>query len=134
MKSIAALLALLTSAPRPDCEALWPRVWRALEQREFRDGLPPLFQRVPGAKEQLGAAWTQACRRFDAAALACARGEQLEADLEHLRRRLVADGASPEELEAGLRRMRESWSALECREVRRALDRAAQQVAADAGL
>ena len=109
-------------------------MWAALETHEFRDGLPPLFSRVPHAKEKLGVAWVDACRRFDAAALACARGEVLARELSELEKQLLADGLTPAEIAPGLEKQKAAWSMLECRAVKRAVDRAAQQVATDAGL
>ena len=130
-----ATLALVTAAsPGATCEQLWPRVWSALEAHEFRDGKPPFFERVPNAKERLGAAWVSECRRFDEAALSCARGEVLARELAELKKQLLADGLPPAEIEAGLEKQKRAWSMLECREVQRAVDRAAQNVAIDAGL
>ena len=124
----------LAAPPQPSCEQLWARVWSALEAHEFRDGRPPFFARVPNAKERLGAAWVSECRRFDEAALSCARGEVLARELEALKKQLLADGIPPAEVEAVLERQKREWSMLECREVQRAVDRAAQNVATDAGL
>lgn len=129
-----ALALVLAAPPKPSCEQLWPRVWSALEAHEFRDGQPPFFARVPNAKERLGAAWVSECRRFDEAALSCARGEVLARELEALKKQLLADGIPPAEVEAVLERQKREWSMLECREVQRAVDRAAQHVATDAGL
>lgn len=123
-----AMWLALTAAPKATCEQLWPRVWAALEKQEFSKGRPPLFDRVTNPKEKLGRAWVAECKRFDGPALACARGERLAQELAALREQLEAEGVPPEKIDAGLEKLRDEWSILECREVNRAVDRAAQQV------
>ncbi len=132
---VLPLLIALSATPKPtSCEQLWPRVWAALEKQEFSEGKPPLFEKVPNAKERLGAAWVGECKRFTAEELACARGDSLEKELAALKKKLQADKIPAEEIEQGLKHVRMHWSILECREVDRAVDRAANLVAVDAGL
>jgi hypothetical protein len=125
---LLALLMVMSAGPKPTCEKLWPRVWSALEKHEFKGGKPDFFDRIPDAKQKLGAAWVNECKRFDAPTLSCARGEQLEEQLVMLRQQLEAEGVPPADIEAGLQKMRDEWSILDCREVNRAVDRAAQKV------
>lgn len=129
-----SLLIVLSAAPKPTCEQLWPRVWSALEKQEFQDGRPPMFERIPDAKERLGLAWVGECKRFSPEELACARGEQLEKELAALKKKLQADKVPTEDIERGLKHARMHWTILECKEVDRAVDRAANLVATDAGL
>ncbi len=124
---------MLAAAPSP-CNALWPTVWKAYSAQELKKGLPPLFVKLPDAKDRLGRAWVAECRAFDKEVIECAHGVELEAQLAGLRRQLEADKVPPAEIERLLQKVRDSWSVLECREVDRALDRAGAAVARDAGL
>jgi hypothetical protein len=90
-----------------------------------------LFERVPDAKERLGRAWIVECRSFDKAALDCASGVTLEAELAELRRSLEKEKLSPAEIDKLIAKAHSEWSVLECREVDRALDRAGAAVARD---
>ncbi len=125
---LLALLMVMSAGPKATCEQLWPRVWSALEKQEFKNGKPGFFDRIPEAQQKLGAAWVSECSRFDAPTLSCARGEQLGEELATLKKQLEADGVPPADVDAGLKKLRDAWSILECREVNRAVDRAAQKV------
>lgn len=132
---VLSLLIVLSAAPKPlSCEQLWPQVWTALEKQEFSEGKPPLFEKVPNAKERLGIAWVGECKRFNSAELSCARGEVLEKEIAVLKKKLQADKVPADEIEQGLKHVRMHWTILECKEVDRAVDRAANLVAVDAGL
>ena len=124
MGLIVALLLSVTP-----CDALWPNVWKAYEKKELSHGLPPLFQRVPNAKELLGRAWIVECAAFNKESLDCAKGVTREAELARLRRMLEAERVPPAEIDKVLQKARSEWSPLECREVDRALDRAGAAVA-----
>ncbi len=128
-------MVVLSSPPAPaSCEQLWPKVWAALRKQEFTEGRPPFFDLVADAEKRLGEAWVGECRRFTREALACARGQQLEKELAALKKKLRADKVPKEDIDRGVQHVREHWSILECKDVDRAIDRAAGQVAADAGL
>lgn len=126
---LLALLMVMSAGPKATCEQLWPRVWSALEKQEFKNGKPAFFDRITDAKQKLGVAWVNECKRFDAPTLSCARGEQLAEELALLKKQLDAEDVPPADIDAGLEKMRAAWSILECREVNRAVDRAAQKVA-----
>ena len=68
------LLGFVLAASPPPCDALWPAVWKAYEAQELSKGTPPLFERVPDAKERLGRSWRVDCATFDQATLDCAKG------------------------------------------------------------
>ncbi len=132
---LIALLMVLTASPPPaSCEQLWPKVWTALEKQELGGEKPPMFERIPDAKTRLGIAWVGECKRFTAAELACARGADLEKELQALKKKLQADKVPKEDIERGVQHVRMHWTPLECRAVDDAIDRAANLVAVDAGL
>lgn len=131
---LLSLLIVLSANPKPTCEQLWPQVWAALEKQEFQDGKPPMFDRVPQAKERFANAWIGECKRFTPEELACARGETLEKELAALKKKLQAEKMPKEDIDTGLKHARMHWTILECKEVDRSIDRAANLVATDAGL
>ena len=126
---MSLMLSLVLSAAPLSCDQLWPGVWKAWLAREVKGELPPFFRQFPNAAERLGQKWIVECRAFDARTLACARGEQLEAELVHLRKKLEQEKVDPVEREALLSRYRAEWSVLDCKQVSRAIDRAAENVA-----
>lgn len=73
--------------------------------------------------------WILECRAFDKAALDCATGVTLEAELTALRRSLENEKLPPAEIDKAIAKLRSEWSVLECREVDRALDRGGAAVA-----
>ncbi|MDP3151825.1 MAG: hypothetical protein Q8N23_04110 [Archangium sp.] len=123
------LLGLVLAASPPPCDSLWPVVWKAYEAQELSKGTPPLFERLPDAKERLGRAWRVECGAFDQPALDCATGVTLEAELAVLRKSLEKEKMPAKEIDRLIARARAEWSVLECREVDRALDRAGAAVA-----
>jgi hypothetical protein len=123
------LLALILAAAPPPCDALWPVVWKAYAAQELAKGTPPLFERLPDAKERLGKAWRAECRKFDQATLECAKGLTLEAQLKELRRKLEEEKLPAKEIDHLIAKMRAEWTVLECLEVDRALDRAGEALA-----
>ena len=126
------LLALMLTAPPATCEQLWPTVWKALDAKDLK-GKPP-FPTLPDGKERLGRAWVAECSRFDKETLECARGVQLEAQLALVRKLLEQERTPPAEIEKLLAKARAEWKITDCKEVDRAIDRAAHGVARDAGL
>lgn len=129
---MAFLLALVLAAQPATCEQLWPTVWQALDQQDLKGRRP--FPTLPDGKERLGRAWVAECQRFSPEALTCARGEQLAAQLALLRKTLEEDRIPPAEIDRVCTRLRDEWRITECKEVDRAIDRAARVVAADAGI
>lgn len=133
MKALVVVL-VLSVAPRP-CTSLWDDVWKAFAARELKGEPPPLFKKLPDAKARLGRAWVGQCQAFDAATLECVRGVTLERELAALRPELEADGKTPKkEIDEVMAKLRAEWSPLECKGVEASIDRAAAQVARDAGL
>lgn len=129
---MSLLLALLLTAQPASCEQLWPAVWKALDTKDLKGKEP--FPSLPDGKERLGRAWVGECSRFSPATLACARGEQLAAQMALLREKLERDRIPPAEIDRVVARLRAEWSITDCKDVDRAVDRAARVVAADAGL
>lgn len=129
---MAFLLALVLAAQPASCEQLWPVVWKALDEQDLK-GKPP-FPTLPDGKDRLGRAWVAECQRFSPETLACARGEQLGAQLALLRKTLEKDHIPPGEIDRVVNRLRDEWRITECKDVDRAIDRASRVVAADAGL
>ncbi len=129
---MSLLLALVLAAQPASCEQLWPAVWKALDTQDLKGR--PAFPRLPDGKERLGRAWVAECARFDKATLECARGVQLEAQLVAIRKMLEEEMIPPGEIEKLIVRARAEWKILGCKEVDRAIDRAARAVAKDAGL
>lgn len=126
------LLALLLSAPPASCDQLWPAVWKALDAQDLKGKLP--FPTLPDGKERLGRAWVSECARFDQDTLDCARGVQLEAQVALLRKLAEQEKFPPAEIEKMVARLRAEWKITDCKQVDRAVDRAARAVAKDAGL
>lgn len=126
---MSLLLWLLVSATPVPCEQLWPTVWKAYAARELKGELPPFFKQFPNAVERIGAKWVIECKAFDVETLSCARGEQLEAEIVVLRKQLEKEKTPPAEREALLNRYRQEWSVLDCKQVDRAIDRAAESAA-----
>lgn len=127
--AMALLLSLMLSAAPLSCDQLWPGVWKAWQAREVKGELPPFFRQFPNAVERIGQKWVAECQAFDANTLACARGEQLEAEIVQLRKQLAKEKLEPAEREALLAKYRREWSVLDCKQVNRAIDRAAENVA-----
>lgn len=125
------LVGLVLVASPPSCDAVWPVVWKAYEAQELSKGKPPLLEQVPDARERLGRAWRLECETFGQAALDCAKGVTLEAELAVLRKSLENRKMPAKEIDQLLTKMRADWSVLECREVDRSLDRAGAAVARD---
>lgn len=125
------MLSVMLAAAPLSCEHLWPNVWKAYVAREVKGELPPFFRQFPNAVERIGQQWVTECQGFDASALACARGEQLEAEIVTLRKQLEQEKLPVDEREALLARYRKEWSVLDCKQVNRAIDRAAEKVARD---
>jgi hypothetical protein len=134
MLSLVALV--LSSNPVPlTCEQLWPEVWARFVTVET--AATPFFGRFPNGQALLGQMWISECEAFDAGTLACARRERLERELAELRAKLEREKVPPAERNALISRLRSEWSILDCKEVNRALDRAAERAArqlADAGV
>lgn len=126
---MSLVLSLVLSAAPLSCEQLWPEVWKAWSARELKGELPPFFRKYPDAIERIGQRWVVECKAFDASTLACARGELLEAELVLLRKRLEEEKVDPARREALLSKYRAGWSVLDCKQVNRAIDRAAENVA-----
>lgn len=126
---MSLLLSLLVSAAPVSCEQLWPTVWKAYAARELKGELPPFFRQFPNAIELIGQKWVLECRAFDSKTLSCARGEFLEAEIVQLRKQLEKEKLPVEQREALLNRYRANWIILDCKEVDRAIDRAAEKVA-----
>jgi hypothetical protein len=127
------LALLLAASAHTSCDALWDRAWKDFIVKNPPAGLP-LFKKVKGAEKKLRAAWLTECGRFSKATLACARGEDLEQEIALARKQLEAEKVPAEEIEKLLAKLRAQWSILDCRDVDRAFDRAAERVAADEGL
>lgn len=134
MLSLVALA--LSSTPVPlTCEQLWPEVWARFVTAETAE--TPFFRRFPHGQTLLGQKWVLECEAFDAGTLACARRETLERELAELRAKLEREKMPPAERDTLISRLRSEWSILDCKEVTRALDRAAERAArqlADAGV
>lgn len=126
---MSLILSLVLSAAPLSCEQLWPAVWKAWAAREVKGELPPFFRRFPNAVERIGQKWVVECKAFDATTLACARAELLEAEIVQLRKQLEKEKVDPVEREAMLTKYRNEWSVLDCKQVNRAIDRAAENVA-----
>lgn len=126
------LLALVLTAQPASCEQLWPAVWKALDKQDLKGKGP--FPTLPDGKERLGRAWVAECARFDQETLECARGEQLEAQVALLRKMAEKEKFPPAEIERMAAQLRAEWKIIDCKEVDRAIDRAARAVAKDAGL
>ncbi|MBE2248416.1 MAG: hypothetical protein IAE78_02630 [Myxococcus sp.] len=126
---MALLLSLVLSGTPASCDALWPSVWKAYAARELKGAPPPFFRQFPDAVARIGRQWVVECQAFDAPTLACARGEWLEAEIAELREQLKKDKTPPAEREGLLDRYRAQWSVLDCKQVNRAIDRAAEKVA-----
>lgn len=126
---MSLMLSLVLSAAPLSCDQLWPGVWKAWFAREVKGELPPFFRQFPNAVERIGQKWIVECKAFDANTLACARGELLEAEIVELRKKLEKEKMDPAEREALLSRYRREWSVLDCHQVNRAIDRAAENVA-----
>lgn len=122
-------LSLLISAAPLSCEQLWPSVWKAYAARELTGEPPPFFRQFPNAIERIGQKWVLECRAFDRQTLSCARGDLLEAELVQLRAQLEKEKVPVEERERLLARYRADWVILDCKDVDRAIDRAAEKVA-----
>lgn len=134
---MSLMLSLVLSAAPLSCDQLWPGVWKAWLAREGKGELPPFFRRFPNAIERIGQKWVTECKAFDPNTLACARGEQLESEIVQLRQQLEKEKMDPAEREALLSKYRAEWSVLDCKQVNRAIDRAAEKVAReslDAGI
>ena len=128
---VTLLFALIVSATPPaTCDELWPKVWKAYEEKELKGHRPPpLFEKVPDAKERLGRAWVIQCGAFDQPTLDCARGVQLELEIAEMRRALSEQKVPPKQIAEVISKAREEWSVLECHQVNKALDRAGAAVA-----
>lgn len=126
------LLALLLAAAPASCDVLWDRSWKALNLREKDPGAP--LAKVKDLEKKLRAAWLPECRKFTPETLSCARGEDLEKEVELARKMLEAEKVPPEQIEKLLPKLRADWSILDCKELDRSLDRAAAKVAKDEGL
>jgi hypothetical protein len=131
---MSVFLAVILAAAPASCDQLWSDVWTAYAARELTGEPPPLFVRLPDAKDRLARAWIAECGRFSKQTLECARGVELERELLALHKRLVKEKVPLEELARLIAKTRGEWSILECREVEAAIDRAGRAVAKDAGL
>ena len=127
---LTILSALVLAAAPATCDELWPKVWKAYEGKELKGHRPPpLFEKVPDAKERLGRAWVVQCASFDQDALDCARGVHLELAIAELRRALEAQKVPPKQIAEAIGRAREDWSVLDCQAANKAIDRAGAAVA-----
>ena len=124
------LLALILAAA-PQCETLWPSVWKSYSEQELSQGTPPLFQKFPDAKSRLEKAWLVECRAFTKETLDCAKGVVLEGQLKELRRQLEQQKIPKPDIDEMIEKVRAEWTPLQCADLERSLDRAGAAAAKD---